>query len=95
MTRFRLKILSGLVVLALLLFVLIWSHFRPSTTVILGTRHWDVESNSQGAYNSHSDFWWEQVNETTRYLVPQNGATARLVGGIDFHDVDASFVGFV
>ena len=89
MAKSRIRILCGLVVLALLLLLLMRSNFRHSTTVILGTRHWDVESNSQGAYTGLSDFWWEQVNETTRYLVPQNGATASVVGGIHFDDIDA------
>src|SRR5439155_15807119 len=40
----------------------------------------------------HSDFWWEQVDETHRYLVPQNGATARLVRGINFDHIDESFI---
>jgi len=89
---FLIRIVSGLVLLALLLFLLIRSSSPHSTTVIIGTWHWDVESNTQGAYNGLSDFWWEQVDGTHRYLVPQNGAAARLVSSIKFDRIDESFV---
>jgi len=91
----RIGTVSGLVVLGVLvlvIYLLIRSNSPRSITVIIGTWHWDVESNSQGAYNGLSDFWWEQVDDTHRYLVPQNGAAARLVGGTKFDAIDESFV---
>jgi hypothetical protein len=41
-------------------------------TVILGTWTWKIEGNKFGG--GESDFWWEQVSEKERDLVPQGGA---------------------
>ena len=61
-----------------------------STAVLPGTWTWDVDSNSFGG-DGQSDFWWEQVYETNRYLVPQNGAVAAVVSGRRFEAVDERF----
>jgi hypothetical protein len=42
-------------------------------TVLLGTWTWKVEGNKFGD-NDRADFWWEQVTERERRLVPQGGA---------------------
>jgi hypothetical protein len=61
------------------------------TTNILGTSAWDVESNRLGE-RSGADFWWEQVTETNRYLVPLNGAKAAIVEGQKFERIDSDYV---
>ena len=61
------------------------------TTTILGTFAWDVESNRLGDH-SHADFWWDQVTDTERYLVPLNGATAAIVKRPQYEKIDADYV---
>lgn len=61
------------------------------TTTILGTWTWDVESNRLGD-RSDADFWWEQVTDTDRYLVPLNGAKTAIVEGQTFERIDAAYV---
>jgi len=46
---------------------------------VKGTFNFDLDAGKGGNKqekidNEKSDFWWEQQNETTRYLVPQNQA---------------------
>jgi hypothetical protein len=62
-----------------------------NTTVILGTWHWDVDSNKQGSSDT-ADFWWEQVNDTERYLVPENGAEARLIPNGNYDTIEPDFI---
>ncbi|MCP4258896.1 MAG: hypothetical protein GY774_15545 [Planctomycetes bacterium] len=62
-----------------------------SRTVILGTYAWDVEADQQVS-SDFVDFWWEQVTDTERYLVPKNGATAKLVPDSDFGKIDPVFI---
>lgn len=65
---------------------------QPSkTTTILGTWAWDVESNRMGG-RSDADFWWEQVNDADRYLVPLNGAKAAIVEGQVFEGIDLDYI---
>ncbi len=60
-------------------------------TVLLGTYYWDVESDKQGDVHA-ADFFWEQVTDTERYLVPMSGAKARLVPHGDFDKIDPVFI---
>ena len=62
-----------------------------NTTVILGTWKWDVETNKQ-ASSDISDFWWEQITDTERYLVPENGAEAKLIPNGNFDTIDPAFI---
>jgi hypothetical protein len=66
-----------------------WTTYSPDGSVtskagkllIMGTWSYDLDYGSQGKYGmSKVDFWWEQVDLKTRYLVPQNGAMFALVG---------------
>jgi hypothetical protein len=42
-------------------------------TVILGTWNWKIDGNKLGG-NDGADFWWEQLTNTERQLVPKGGA---------------------
>jgi hypothetical protein len=66
-----------------------WTTYGPGGSVnsmagkllIMGTYAYDLDYGSQGKNGlSKADFWWEQVDLKTRYLVPQNGAMFALVG---------------
>ena len=61
------------------------------STVLLGTWTWDVESDEQGRGDA-TDFWWQQATDTERYLVPKNGAKAKLVRRSDFDKIDPAFI---
>jgi hypothetical protein len=60
-------------------------------TVLLGTWMWDVDSNTLAA-SRRADFHWRHATETTRYLVPENGARAAVVTGKSLEEIDAAFV---
>ena len=69
-----------------------WTTYSPDGSVIsnagklliMGTCTYDLDYGSQGKMGmSKVDFWWEQVDQKIRYLVPQNGAMFALVGRFD------------
>jgi hypothetical protein len=49
------------------------------TATIKGTTSFDLETGKPAA-PSVADVWWQQIDATTRYLVPQNGAALYNVG---------------
>lgn len=49
-----------------------------TSTVILGTYLWDVETNSLKSKGSN-DFWWEHVDDQKKNLVPKNGTLVAVV----------------
>jgi hypothetical protein len=68
-----------------------WTTYRPDGSVISnagklliqGTFSYDLDYGVQGGRQGgkfKADFWWEQVDRITRYLMPQNGAMFALVG---------------
>jgi len=62
-----------------------------TTTVILGTFTWDVESNTLGD-NGVPDFWWNQATDTERYLTVMNGAKWKLISNRNFDQIDYAFI---
>jgi hypothetical protein len=56
------------------------------TTTLRGTWTFDFDTGIQGP-PSGADIWWEQVNNVTRYLVPQSGATLAHMGKPNFDAV--------
>ena len=60
-------------------------------TVVLGTWSWDVESGEQGLSDA-VDFSWLQETDTERYLVPRNGAKARVIRDREFGRIDPTFI---
>ncbi|RLF58209.1 MAG: hypothetical protein DRN25_05515, partial [Thermoplasmata archaeon] len=44
-----------------------------------GTCSFNFETNKEETDSPYTDFWWEQVNDTVRYLVPKNGAEFAIV----------------
>jgi len=62
-----------------------------TTTIILGTFTWDVESNTQGE-SSVSDFWWNQATETERYLTVMNGSKWKLISNRNFDEIDSASI---
>ena len=69
----------------------VYSKEAYTTTVILGTWRWDVETNKQGS-SDIADFWWEQITDKERCLVPVNGAKAKLIPNVDFNTIDPAFI---
>jgi hypothetical protein len=55
-------------------------------TVILGTWTWKIEGNNLGGAEG-ADFWWEQVTDKERHLVPQSGAGWAIIRGKPFEKV--------
>jgi hypothetical protein len=55
-------------------------------TVLRGTFLFDFETGGYAKSNT-ADVWWEQVDSTRRYLVPENGARLALMGSIPFENV--------
>jgi len=55
-------------------------------TVLRGTFLFDFETGGN-AKATTADVWWEQVDSTRRYLVPENGARLALMGSIPFENV--------
>jgi hypothetical protein len=55
-------------------------------TTLKGTWTFDFEKGIQGPPTG-TDIWWEQVNNTIRFLVPQNGAMLANLGKSDFDSV--------
>ncbi len=62
-----------------------------NTTVILGTWYWNVETDTQGS-SDVTDFKWDQITETERYLAPKNGAEAKVIPNGDFDAIDSTFI---
>jgi hypothetical protein len=56
------------------------------TTTLKGTWTFDFDTGVQGS-STGSDIWWEQVNNVTRYLVPQGGAMLANLGQVNFDAV--------
>jgi hypothetical protein len=56
------------------------------TTTLKGTWTFDFETGIQGP-STGADIWWEQVDNTIRFLVPQSGATLANMGKPDFDSV--------
>jgi len=52
-------------------------------TTLKGTWTFDFDLGVQGPPTG-ADIWWEQVDNVTRFLVPQNGAMLAYLGKIDF-----------
>lgn len=59
--------------------------------VIRGTFMFDFEKGA-GAKPDGADVWWEQVDSTRRYLVPENGAMLARVGVFQFEPVSSSYL---
>ena len=77
-------VLKAVAVLILVSLVLIsCSRKKPpvqeisETKILKGTCTWDIDSNTDGT--GGTDIWWQQVNHSERYLVPQNGALLGVV----------------
>jgi len=61
------------------------------TTVIGGTCTFDLDFGaSGGGSGTEADLWWEQVDSTTRNLVPQRGAALARLGGVGFDALTAA-----
>lgn len=56
------------------------------TAVIKGTWTFDLETGTPG-HGPDRDLWWEQVDDVTRRLRPQNGALIAALGHVDFVDL--------
>lgn len=56
------------------------------TTTLKGTWTFDFDTGVQGPTGG-ADIWWEQVNSTVRYLVPQSGAMLAHMGKPNFDAV--------
>jgi hypothetical protein len=54
--------------------------------VIHGTFTFDLEAGAEAKTNL-ADVWWEQVDGTRRYLVPQNGARLARMGTVSFDGI--------
>lgn len=77
-------------------------------TTIIGTWMWDAESDNLWIASNEEfkfkpetidasladvvDLYWEQVSVTERYLIPWNGAKAKLIQDGDFDSIDAAFI---
>ena len=46
---------------------------------IPGTASWKVGAQKTTGMTKTTDFWWDHVTSTERYLVPQNGASAAVM----------------
>jgi hypothetical protein len=55
-------------------------------TVVLGTWTWKIEGDKLGG-NDRADFWWEQVTDTKRQLVPHGGAGWAILRGKPFEKI--------
>lgn len=62
-----------------------------TTTVLLGTCTWDVESNVQKGTKG-VDFKWEGPGKNERWLAPYNGSAAKSISGKEFDSIDETFV---
>ena len=60
--------------------------FSRGTTTLKGTWTFDLDAGVQGPPTG-ADVWWEQVNATVRYLVPQGGAMLANLGKPNFDAV--------
>jgi hypothetical protein len=57
--------------------------------VLHGTFTFDFEAGAEAKTNL-ADVWWEQVDSTRRYLVPQNGARLARMGTVSFEGISRS-----
>jgi bla regulator protein BlaR1 len=56
---------------------------------LAGTMTWDVDEDILAFGKEKTDLWWEQVDETNRFLTPQNGAQLAILPGAAFEQVTA------
>jgi len=56
------------------------SVYTSGTMIIHGTWSADLDAGTETTSGSSADFFWEQVDGTVRYLVPQNGALFAVIG---------------
>ncbi len=61
------------------------------TGLLRGTWMFDFEVGKEVAAGQ-GDVWWEQVDATHRYLVPQNGAKLALIGGSSYELVSSTLL---
>jgi hypothetical protein len=61
-------------------------------TVVLGTWMWTIDGNKLGG-DPKADFWWQQVNDKERFLVPMGGAQWAILKGKAFAKVTAADLG--
>jgi hypothetical protein len=68
--------------------------WASGTTIIPGAFGWDTETDTivDPLQVAVADFWWEMVSENQRYLTPTHGATAAVVKGKTYEQIDAAFV---
>jgi hypothetical protein len=62
----------------------------PVSRVIPGTFAWDIEANRIGS-NGQTDLWWQIVNDTERYIMPENGARIAVVTDRAFESIDRAY----
>ena len=60
--------------------------YTSGTVVVHGTWICNLDLGQEGG--NSSDFWWRQVNDVERYIVPQNGAQFHVIGVVDFNSID-------
>ncbi len=59
-----------------------------TTSISLGASHtFDVDTHTISSSPSSSDLWYEDVDGTERYLVPENGALIANLGIVDFDSI--------
>jgi hypothetical protein len=56
------------------------------STTVKGTTSFDLEGGKAAAPNA-ADIWWQQIDATHRYMVPQNGSGLYSIGIIDLASV--------
>ena len=68
--------------------------WRSGTTVIPGNAGWDVETDSLDLHlrAPTTDFWWEQISPTQRYLTPVNETQAAVVRSRSFEEIGPKFL---
>lgn len=64
--------------------------YSSGQLVIRGTWTCDLDLGIEGGSGSNTDFWWQQVNNTERYIVPRNNATFSVLGIRDFDSITYS-----
>ncbi len=60
------------------------------TMTVRGTYLCDLDKGKET--QKGSDFWWEQVDRTTRYIVPRGGAKFRALGIVNFNSITHSYL---
>lgn len=85
-------LLVGLSLLLWFAMVKLLGRGRPTaqSRVIPGTFAWDIEANRIGS-NGQTDLWWQIVNDTERYFIPENGAQIAVVTDRAFDKIDRAY----